>query len=192
MRQRFPYSFLVALAIFVAVVALPFGVRAAVGEVVNIADKAAASRVARVTRDGTLTVESRAGVDKGAFNVQGARFGVGWVLLAETKAPRRIAVSEMTITPQGPSGIQSYRIEAWIQKGTTGTCASPNLTEFERHVLRQVASPNYQTIALNFNGPPLMTPAAAENRLVCFGVVSISAPNGSETYVGATGYKFTP
>lgn len=192
MRGQSQSSVLIAVAILVAVVALPFGVRAAVGEVVNIADKTNAQRIVRVTRDGTLTVESRAGARAGAFNVQSARSSVGWIQLAETRGPRRIAVTEMTITPEGPAGPQSYRIETWIQKGTSGTCSTLNLGDFDKHILRQVSGQNNETIALNFNGPPLMTPPAAQNRLVCLGVVARSAPNGSSTYAGATGYKFTP
>lgn len=174
-------------------VLMPVAVGAATGQLVNIADSAIGSRQARVGAAGTVHVESRAGVQNGAFAVQGSRLGVGWVSLVNAANPQRIAITEMSITAQGPTGAQSYRIEAWVRKGSTGSCNSPNLTEFTRHVLRQVTMDNYETLTLDFSGTPLYIPAAPPaGTYTCFGVVSISAPNGSETYAGATGYKFTP
>lgn len=183
----------VVVALSAAAVLTPITVSAATGQLVNIADAVTAGRLARVSQAGALQVENRAGVPAGALAVQGSRLGVGWVSLVNVALPQQLAITEMSITAQGPTGVQSYRIEAWVRKGSTGSCNAPNLTEFNRHVLRQVTMDNYETLTLSFAGTPLYVPAAPKSgTYTCFGVVSISAPNGSETYAGATGYRFTP
>lgn len=174
-------------------VLMPVAVGAATGQLVNVADPAIGSRQARVAAVGALQVENRAGVPSGAFAVHGARLGIGWIPLIAAANPQRIAITELTLTGQGPDGSQVFRLEAWIRKGSTGSCNSPNLSEFTKVVLRQVAVPNYETHTLNFAGTPLYIPAAPPaGTYVCFGVVSIQAPNGSESSAGATGYRYTP
>ena len=174
-------------------VLMPVAVGAATGQLVNIADPSIGARQARVTAAGALKVESRAGGGDGAFNVTGSRLGVGWMPLVAAANPQRIAITELTVTGQGPAGPQVFRIEAWIRKGSTGSCNSPNLTEFTKVVYRQVSVPNYETHTMNFAGTPLyVTPAPPAGTYTCLGIVSIQAPSGSEAHVGATGYRFTP
>lgn len=190
MPERFSNKQVTAMVagIAAAVVLAPAAVYAA-ATTVWVADPTTGKR-ARVTNSGSLAVESRAGIATNSFNVQGARLGVGWIPLKSTTLPNRVAITELTITPQGPAGPQVYRLETWMRKPgvTTGSCSQPNLTEFQKTVHRQVSTQNYATIQQLFNGPPLLTPTGAAGQLVCFGVVSIQAPSGSESHVSVSGY----
>ena len=189
MVRRFSNKQVVAMiaGVSAAIVLAPVAVYAA-ATTVWLADPTTGKR-ARVTNSGSLAVESRAGISTNAFNVQNARLGIGWIPLKSTTLPNRLAITEVTITPQGPAGSHVFRLETWMRKpGYTASCNSPNLTEFEKTVHRQVSTQNYSTIQQVFNGPPLLTPTGAAGRLVCFGVVSIQMPNGSESHVSASGY----
>ena len=175
---------------------LPVGANAA-GTLMTIVDpdsnskaQVDAGRLRVGDGDGPLNVEQRAGVHTGAFAEESSRSSVGWMLLVEAQRPQKIALTELSITGEGPAGSQHYRIEAWLREGTTGSCAQPNLTDFTKVVLRRVAVPNNQTLTLDFSGTPLYVPRAPDT--TCLGVVSVQAPTGSTSYVGATGYTFVP
>lgn len=124
-------------------------------------------------------------------NMEASRLSVGWMKLLEVPAGKRGAVTELTLTAQGPDGPQVYRLEAWIRKGATGSCDQPNLSDFTKQVLRQVSVRNYETVQLTFADAPLpVPPPTAGGGLVCFGVVTIQAPNGSESHVGGTAFTY--
>ena len=183
----------IIVSVCAAAILSPVAVGAATGTLTNIIDPAIGSRQARVTAAGALNTEQRAGGLNGAFNVQYARLGLGWIPLVNSTNAQRIAITELTISGEGPTGPQTVLIEAWTRKGNTGSCNSVNLTDFDRHTLPRIEVDNYKTVFLNFSGPPLYPPVAgAAGVYTCFGVNVVSIPSGSATYAGATGYKFTP
>lgn len=141
-----------------------------------------------VTNEPNVRARTRPSVDD-LVSGQGSRSGVGWIKLIETSEGRRVALTEFSVTAQGPDGKQAYRLEAWLRKAAEGSCDAVNLSQFDKRVLRQVVVANFDSLQLTFPDAPLVVPAAPGG-LTCVGVVSISAPNGSESFAGASGFIF--
>lgn len=177
------------LAVCAAAVLTPVAVSAATGTLVNIVDPGNASRQARVSSAGTLTVESRAGSVAHSFTMNGSRLGLGYINLVSVNAPTRIAVTELTITGQGPSGSQDVLLEAYVRTSGSAGCTGPGSPGYTRHTLRRLSFANGSSIQQLFNGPPLVIPAGAAGQPTCFGVTVISIPSGSATYVSGIAYR---
>lgn len=197
MRARFSsWQVVVIVVAFAATVVLgPIAALAATGQLVNIADPDNATRLARVTGSRTLTVETRAGSIDRAFNGQAGRLGLGRIVLAQTLAgfnnTVRMAITDVTITAQGPGGFQYVDLEALVRVSGSNPCSNPT-SGFQVTTLRRVALQNNTTLQLNFDGPPLLTPTAGSLQLLCFVLNVTSTPVGGGTQGGATGYTFTP
>lgn len=174
-----------------ALIFMPVAVGAATGSLVNITDPFTASRKARVSSAGALLVESRGGVPHEAFNVNQSRLGLGYISLASATMPKRIAITEVTITGQGPAGSQEVLIEAFVRISGSAGCGGPGTPGYSRFTLRRIAVENGKTVQVQFAGLPLMLPVGASGQPTCFGATVISIPSGSATYVGGTGYRFT-
>jgi hypothetical protein len=193
MTQRFTSSQMVKIIAMICATVLLMSyviARAATGTLVNVTDPTNAARKAKVNHGNTLTVESRAGSIANSFNVVGSRLGLGYINLTSTTAPNRIAVTEVTLTGQGPSGQQEALIEAFVRTTGSSGCGGPGTGGYTRHTLRRVAFNNQGTIQVSFDGPPLVLPIGASGQPTCFGITVISIPSGSATYVGGTGYRF--
>jgi hypothetical protein len=193
MRERFSNKQIVTMVVAVcaAVVLAPIGVFAATGTLVNIADPSIGSRQARVSSGGGLLVESRSYPGANSFNLNGSRLGLGYINLISTTAPTRIAVTEVTLTGQGPAGQQEALLEAFVRTTGTAGCGGPGTAGYTRFTMRRVAFNNQGTLQVEYNGPPLLLPAGASGQPTCFGVTVISIPSGSATYVGGSGCRFT-
>lgn len=175
-----------------AVVLAPVGVMAATGTLVNIADPVVGSRAARVTAAGGLVVESRAYQGTNAFTVNATRQGLGWANLATATGPSRLAITEITLTGSfdPDPGFAEVLIEAMVRTSGTNGCSGPGTAGYTRHTLKRVTTRSRSTLALTFDGQPLVLPIAASGHLVCFGVSVVTVTSGMWTYVGATGYRF--
>ena len=180
----------IVIAVALAAVLTPISVHAA-GTLVNIADPSNSARKARVTQDGTLTVETRAGSIANSFNMYGSRLGFGWVNLASVTAPTRIAVTELTVTGQGSAGTQEFLIEAFVRTSGTNACTGPGTPGYTRHTLRRLTVPNGSQVQLLFNGPPMVLPKGATGQPTCFGITVFNGPGGSATYAGGIAYRFS-
>jgi hypothetical protein len=191
--MRFSTNQVVTLAVAgcAALVLAPIAATAATGTLVNIVDPANSSRTARVSASGGLFAETRPFPGSSGFNVTGSRLGLGYINLASTTAPTRLAITDVTITGQGPSGAQEVLVEAFVRTTGTAGCGGPGTAGYTRFTLRRVAVNNQATLPLTFLGQPLVIPTGASGQQVCFGVTVISIPSGSATYVGATGFRYT-
>lgn len=173
-----------------AVVLAPVGVMAATGTLVNITDPVLGERKARIGSGGTLQVESRAGATSGAFNKAITFQGFGFHKLAETTGPNRIAITEVTLSGYEVDYDAEGALIAYVQTTGTGACGT-TITGYTKHELRRFAWPMYEVTQLQFNGPPLIVPAAAAGKKVCVGLVMQELGTGSDLFVGATGYTFS-
>lgn len=186
------------VAVSVAAVLTPVGVMAASGTLVNIGDPVSGGRMARVSSDGALRVESRTAVSSKAFTFASqALTSLGFVKLAEYPAPERILVTEMSFA----SGMfatdngWSFRVNVYAAKrkaGGTGECRINSPANWTPKLLRTVEVPINQTVTLNFAGSPLVVPPAAAGQVSCFGVEVSRAITNASLYVGGTGYRYTP
>lgn len=185
----------IVASVALAAVLAPVAVNAATGTLVNIADPIVGSRTARVGNGRTLMVESRAGAAQDSFQVTGQRLGLGWVPLMTSYAPQKIAVTELSFAARGPDSTtaQEVLIEAMVRTSGGNGCTGPGTAGFTRHTLRRILVKNQTTsLSMNFNGPPLVLPGAANGHLVCLGFTVVTVPSGSAMDVGATGYKYVP
>jgi hypothetical protein len=177
-----------------ASVLAPVGVMAATGQLVNIADPLSSGRVARVSTDGVLRVESRAGANSRSFAVATPEMGsLSFTVLTESVAPYRIAVTDLSIASdtglnQATAGFAA-RIEFVALTRTSGTavCAY-NAVGWTRKTMRWVSVPASGTVALNFAGTPLLLPAIPAGGKSCLGMQVWVLPNNASLSVGLTGY----
>lgn len=189
MRFKPVHIVTIVVAVCAAAILTPVAVGAATGTLVNIVDPSMSSRQARVSSAGTLTVESRAGSIANSFNMTGSRLGLGYINMVSVSAPTRVAVTELTLSGQGPAGHQEVLLEAFVRTSGTNGCSGPGTAGYTRFTLRRIAIPNNGTTQLSFGGPPLVTPAGAPGEPTCFGITVISIPSGSATYAGGTAYR---
>jgi hypothetical protein len=159
---------------------------------VTLVDPTYASRQAKVSSSGRVLVDSRAGGLNDSFNVTGSRLGLGYINLLSVTSPTRVAIAEVTLMGQGPAGQQEALIEAYVRTSGTSPCTGPGAPGYTRFTLRRVAYNNEGTIQVQWNGPALFLPVGASGQRTCFWITVISIPSRSATYVGATGYRFTP
>jgi hypothetical protein len=181
-----------------AVVLAPVGVMAATGSYVNITDPFSTARKARVSTDGALRVESRAGANSNTFsNASGDLTSNAFSTLAEATYPTRIAVTEMSFSVD--SGIQAAntayaaRIEVYRMVRTSGTAAcartAPGWTAKLMRVAVVVPS---EMRELTFAGSPLVLAGGGSGQRVCLGAYVSTYPTNTRVFIGATGYTFTP
>jgi hypothetical protein len=182
------------VAVAAAAALIPLSVSAATGTVVNIIDPVIGSRQARVSSAGTLQVESRAGSPHNHLSVTGSRLSLGWVNLATTTSPTRMAITQLTFSGRGPVSdtAQEVLIEAMVRTTGTAGCTGPGTTGYTRHTLARVLVKNQQSsLQLTYDGPPLVVPAGASGQPTCFGFTVVTTPSGSAMDVHAIGYRFT-
>ena len=174
------------VALIALLVALGGTAAAQTIQLVRIADRTVATRVAQVDRQNALSVNTRAGILTGAFSVEVERLGlVSFATLQTVTAPTRVALTHVTVTGQGPSGAQDVILEARV--GAASDCSGGTARRLQR-----VAVSNQQTLVLSFSGPPLFSPTATSGQRVCVGFRVVGSPFGSAVFVAATGYTFTP
>jgi hypothetical protein len=180
------------VAIAAAVVVMPAGVYAVTSTIVRISD--AAGREARVTHDHELLTANRAAVGSSAFNARGSRYQFGWIGLAGTTGPTRIAITEMTLSGPfdvgGTTGAGEVLLEALVRTSGSLPCNGPGTAGYTRHTLKHVWVPIRQTIQLTWAGQPLVLPKAASGQPSCFGVTYYAGSTNMTIYADATGYKF--
>jgi hypothetical protein len=180
---------LILAAVAVVALLLPVGARAA-GSLVTLVDPVS-SHKARVSSDGRLSVAGRAAARPNS-NFTGSRLGLGYINLTSVTAPTRLAVSEVTLMGQGPTGQQEALIEAFVRTSGTNGCTGPGTAGYTRFTLRRVAYNNEGTLQVLWNGPALTLPSGASGQPTCFGITVISIPSGSATYIGATAFTVKP
>lgn len=152
---------IIIVSICVGAMIAPVSVSYAVDQLVNIADPKSGN-IAHVGHDGTLNVESRAGVPQRAFNVYRV-IDSGYSLLATSHPTDRLAITEMTFSQVQLNNGSSMYLDAYIHSGANPTTcpASPATGTAWSHVrLRDLRVPgSAQGVAqLTFNGPPMLLP----------------------------------
>lgn len=192
MRERFSNRQITAMvaSVCAAIILTPVVVWA--GTAVNIADPNSSARVARVTADGALIVEHRAGARSNSFNMSGGRLGLGYINLVSTTAPTRLAITELTLTARGPVSdtAQEILVEAFVRTSGSAGCTGPGTSGYTRFTLRRILVRNQFTDHSYFNGPPMVLPAGASGQPTCFGVTIVTIPSGSATDAYGIGYRF--
>jgi hypothetical protein len=175
----------------VAIILAPVTVFAATGQLVNIADPST-GKGAIVTNNGALLVESRAAQGLNAFNMHASRYQFGWIPLAATTGPQRLAITELTLA--GPfdtvGNAGEVLVEAFVRTSGTAPCTGPGAAGYTRHTLKHVWVPARETIQLLWNGPSLVLPPAAAGQPLCFGVTYYAGNTNMTIYADGTGYKF--
>jgi hypothetical protein len=182
------------VAVCTAAVLAPVAVGAATGQLVNIVDTTNSGRAAKVTSNGAVSVAQHAAPPANASNGGIGRAGLGYIALATYTVPSRLAITDITILPlASTAGVHQFYLDAWIRKGSVGSCSSPNTTDFYHYTLRRVAAKTDETLHLTFPGMPLLTPVATSaGAYGCFGVTLSSAPASPMTYVYMGSYRYTP
>lgn len=175
-------------SISAAVVLAPVGVLAASGQLVHVTDPYYPERRARVSTANLLQVESRPGLT-GAFSktVEKSDTVVGSVIL-ETAAPKRIAVTEFSVTVHGNVSNKN-EVRIYYRIRTSGTAPCANHTGWSLPVtLRSISTTS--TNQLVFNGPPLLLPKPAAGQAVCLGIQQTTWWNGTSADMSVSGFTF--
>lgn len=179
-----------------AVVLTPAAVVAA-GSLVTIADPATNS-AARVSKDGALRVESRAGASGDSFNAAApSASSLSFVKVYEANGPKRpvitdLSVSADTSTSQATAGY-AVRIEWVVLTRTSGVapCAY-NSAGWVRRTLRWMDVAPTRTEQLTFPGSPLLLPAVTAGQRNCIGFQIWVLPASTTVFGAAAGYLLTP
>jgi hypothetical protein len=191
--MRFSSRHVVALvaAGCAAVVLTPVGVHAATGQLVNVVDKLT-GQSARVSTNGALVVENRAYTGVNAFDVSGSRYQFGWIPLASTVGPTRLAVTKLVLTGpyDTPGNAGEVLVEAMVRTSGTAPCTGPGSAGYTRHTLLHVWVPARDTLQLDFSGQALPIPAAADGQPLCLGVTYYAGNTNMTIYATAVGYKY--
>ena len=180
------------VAVCATVVLAPVGVYAATGQLVNIVD-ASTGRAAKVSGNNALVVESRAAQGTNSFNMHGSRYQFGWIGLASTTGPTRLAITELTLAgqfdPVGAAG--EVLLEAMVRTSGTSPCNGPGTAGYTRYTLKHVWVEARKTLELNFSSQALALPGAASGQPICFGVTYYAGSTNMTIYADGTGYKFS-
>jgi hypothetical protein len=184
------------VAVCAAVVLAPVGVLAATGQLVNITDPVSGSRQARVSADGRLWVDARAGASSNQFSFASDPLaGNVFVKLFENTGPRRIALTEVSFASGKLDTTNGYAFRAtlWGLARMSGTAACAlNAPGWTMRRLRTVEVPINDSFALNFDGSPLLVPAAPSGQKTCLGVYIDRTITSSALFVGGSGYTYVP
>lgn len=174
-----------------AVILAPVTVFAATGQLVNIVDPSS-GKGAIVTNNGALLVESRAAQGLNAFNMRNSRYQFGWIPLAATTGPQRLAITELTLAGpfDTPGNAGEVLLEAMVRTSGDQPCNGPGTAGYTRHTLKHVWVPARQTIQLEWNGPSLVLPPAAPGQPMCFGATYYAGNTNMTIMIDGTGYKF--
>ena len=177
------------VAVSLAAVLMPVAVYAATG--VNIIDPSN-GRSAKVTSNNALYVESRAYQGGNAFNMRNSRFGFGWIPLASTTGPNRLAITELTLSGpyNTPGDAGEVLLEAFVRTSGNLPCDGPGTAGYARYTLKHVWVPARQTIQLLWNGPSMVLPLAPAGQPTCFGVNYYAGNTQMSIYADGTGYRF--
>jgi hypothetical protein len=196
--MRFAPKHVVAMvaAVCAAVVLAPVGVMAATGQLVNITDPVTSTRKARVSSDGRLAVDVRAGTSTNQFSFASDPLsGNVFVKLFEATGPRRVALTEVSFASGLLNTTNGYAFRAtlWAYTRSSGTGAcGQNVPGWTGRRLRTVEIPINDSVALNFAGTPLLLPAAASGQPSCLGVYIDRTITNAQMFVGGTGYTYAP
>ena len=182
------------VALSAAAILTPVGVMAATGTLVNIADPNDGSRRARVGTSNALFTETRPGVPTGAFNVRiGDVTDVVLHKLYETKAPKRIAVTEVAFTVRGDdvAGPNTHvDLLAFTEKGTPGLYSCGHPSGWTKKILRTVALSPGETVQHVFTGPPVLLPTPPTGLRTCLGFQQTRWLGGTKLDVMVSGYNY--
>lgn len=181
-----------------AVVLAPISVRAATGSLVNIADAAYANRLARVSSDGSLRVESHSGTYDNMFIRTSGDLGFAGAsaALLDVAYPKRIAITELSLSSDtyinANNSQYSARVEIYQLTRTSGTNAcAMSASGWTSRLLRYVSVASGSTVEFNFSGAPIQLTPPSDQRVCLVAFVRVMPSNG-HVFAGATGYVFTP
>ena len=178
------------VAVSLATILAPVAVFAATGQLVNIVDPTN-GHGAKVTSNNALQVESRAYQGGNAFNMRNSRYAFGWIPLASTTGPNRLAITELTLAGQYDVGkVGEVLIEAMVRTSGSEPCNGPGTAGYSRHTLKHVWVQSRQTTQLLWNGPSLVLPLAPSGQPTCFGVTYYAGDTNMTIYADGTGYRF--
>lgn len=184
---------IVVVSVCAGAVLAPVSVSYAVGQLVNIGD-AKTGVTARVGHDGTLNVESRAGVTQRAFNITSIEPATGGVLLFRSTPTNRVAITDLTgYQVNGPLEGSEVQLIAWTAVGKTAlSCPATQPVgskSWSQHFVRVFGVPNDTAgmLQLNFNGPPLILPDGSAPTTCLYLDLLVSA----EVQFGISGYRYT-
>lgn len=182
---------IVAVSVCVGAVLGPVSVSYAVSQLETIAD-ANTGATAHVTQDGTLDVESRAGVPQRAFNLYFS-LDPGYTLLTSSAPGNRVAITEMTVYEAGLATGSSFYLDAWVDQSKTAiSCPAtpPSGTPWKKIRMRDLRVPGYSygSLQLHFNGPPLLPPDES-GATTCLYANNYYAQ--ATLRMGITGYRYS-
>lgn len=193
--SRFSSKQIVAMvcAVSGAVVLAPVGVMAATGQIVNVVDPSNAGRAARVAPVGALQVETRPGIVTNAANVVATDINtLAPRRLMEVTSPSRIALSELTVavrkngTPAAADTV--VELHSYVRDSGTAACGGSGWSDT---LLRRVTLQTSQTLQLDFDGPPLVIPAAPVGKRQCLAAKLYQWVDATKVEIGATVYSYT-
>ena len=183
------------VALSAAVILAPVGVLAATGQLVNITDPSNSARKARVSSDGSLRVESRAGASSKTFSFQSnAMNNITFFPLKEFAGSDKTALTEMSFAAGGifSDPDLSYTVHVWGLVRTSGSAACAlSAAGWTKKLMRTIAVRTQSSVTLTFTGSPLLMPSAAADQRTCLGVELRNSITDGAVYVGGTGYRFT-
>jgi hypothetical protein len=182
---------IVAVSVAAGAVLGPVSVSYAVNQLVSIADPTT-NVAAHVGADGTLNVESRAGVPQRAFNLYVTVYP-GDTLLTSSTPANRVAITEMTVNQAQLPGGSAFYLEAWVDQSKTKlACPAdpPSGTPWKKIRLRDIAVPGFSngTLQLHFDGPPFLAPDEAGSA-TCLYANNYYAQ--AILRIGITGYRYS-
>ena len=185
------HAIVLALVWAVAVVAAPVGVIAATGQLVNVVDPVDQTRRARVGTSGTLFVESRPGVPRGAFNVltEDITNVVGHTV-QEASAGARIAITQVTFTLRGDDSTATNHVRLLSQTRESGSAACGGSGWSLPSTLTTVVLRAGETVQLEYPGPTL-TAKSKPGQRTCLRLQQTRWTGGTELDVQVTGYTYT-
>ena len=181
----------IVIAISATMIATPVGVMAATGQLVNIVDPTFAGRKVRVGDVGTLRVESRAGAPNNAFNKAFTFQGLGFHKISEVQAPKRIAITEVTLSGYEVNYTAEAALVAYVQTGPSSATCGTTLTNYTKVELRRFGFPMNQVTQIDFEGPPLISPPAGSGMKVCVGFAMQEVGTAARLFLGASGYTYS-
>jgi hypothetical protein len=173
-----------------AAVLAPVGVMAASGTLTNIVDPYDGNRAARVTRRGTLWVESRAGVASDSFTVlHETKTDVTPYLVKATTS--RIAVTSWVVTVHGDNTASTnhFRLISTVRLSGTSACGGAGWSAAK--TIATIAVRAGSTEQLLWNGPPLVVETPPAGQLVCLRVQQTKWTGSTDSDMAVTGFAFT-
>ena len=191
-RWQPKHTITLAAIIAVAIVFMPVAASAA-GQLVNIADSTNDNRTARVSSNGSLTVEERPGNYSNIVQVEFTGSSGNRRLLHPTASPQRFLISELYAAANSNAGTtMTVTLERWIRSTCTSPSCPSNPTStagYARSIMRTVKVPGQQTVQLTFPTPLVGSPQGPVSGTPICLYALVGGPAATTAQVGLSGYS---